>query len=92
MFGPGKESPTIAFTFARTASIYPRPENSVKKASCELKTPGKTRKDGSSRPGTPSTMRELTLVPVVRCADFRQLEGVISQGDVRERYREFGEG
>jgi CIC family chloride channel protein len=32
------------------------------------------------------------LVPVVNRADFRQLEGVISQHDVLERYREFGEG
>jgi CIC family chloride channel protein len=32
------------------------------------------------------------LVPVVSRADFRQLEGVISQRDVLERYREFGEG
>ena len=32
------------------------------------------------------------IVPVVSRADFRQLEGVISQGDVLERYREFGEG
>ncbi len=31
------------------------------------------------------------LVPVVSRADFRQLEGVISQRDVLERYREFGE-
>ena len=31
------------------------------------------------------------LVPVVSRADFRQLEGVISQSDVLERYREFGE-
>lgn len=32
------------------------------------------------------------LVPVVSRADFRRLEGVISQRDVLERYREFGEG
>jgi CIC family chloride channel protein len=32
------------------------------------------------------------LVPVVNRADFGQLEGVISQHDVLERYREFGEG
>lgn len=32
------------------------------------------------------------IVPVVSRADFRQLEGVISQRDVLERYREFGEG
>jgi CIC family chloride channel protein len=32
------------------------------------------------------------LVPVVSRADFRKLEGVISQRDVLERYREFGEG
>jgi CIC family chloride channel protein len=32
------------------------------------------------------------LVPVVSRADFRQLEGVISQRDVLARYREFGEG
>jgi CIC family chloride channel protein len=32
------------------------------------------------------------LVPVVSRADFQQLEGVISQRDVLERYREFGEG
>jgi CIC family chloride channel protein len=32
------------------------------------------------------------LVPVVSRADFGQLEGVISQHDVLERYREFGEG
>jgi CIC family chloride channel protein len=32
------------------------------------------------------------LVPVVSRADFGQLEGVISQRDVLERYREFGEG
>ena len=31
------------------------------------------------------------LVPVVSRADFRQLEGVITQRDVLERYREFGE-
>jgi CBS domain-containing protein len=31
------------------------------------------------------------LVPVVSRADFRQLEGLISQRDVLERYREFGE-
>ncbi len=32
------------------------------------------------------------LVPVVSRADFQQLEGVISQRDILERYREFGEG
>ncbi|HEV2401824.1 MAG TPA: chloride channel protein [Candidatus Sulfotelmatobacter sp.] len=32
------------------------------------------------------------IVPVVSRADFRQLEGVISQRNVLERYREFGEG
>ncbi len=32
------------------------------------------------------------LVPVINRADLRQLEGVISQRDVLERYREFGEG
>ena len=32
------------------------------------------------------------LIPVVSRADFRQLEGVISERDVLERYREFGEG
>jgi chloride channel protein, CIC family len=32
------------------------------------------------------------LVPVVSRADFRRLEGVISERDVLERYREFGEG
>jgi CIC family chloride channel protein len=32
------------------------------------------------------------LMPVVSRADFRKLEGVISQRDVLERYREFGEG
>jgi CIC family chloride channel protein len=32
------------------------------------------------------------LVPVVSRADVRQLEGVITQRDVLERYREFGEG
>jgi CIC family chloride channel protein len=31
------------------------------------------------------------LVPVVSRADFRKLEGVISQRDVLERYRDFGE-
>jgi CIC family chloride channel protein len=31
------------------------------------------------------------LVPVVSRLDFRELEGVISQRDVLERYREFGE-
>jgi CIC family chloride channel protein len=31
------------------------------------------------------------LVPVVSRADFRKLEGVISQRDVLDRYREFGE-
>jgi chloride channel protein, CIC family len=33
-----------------------------------------------------------TLVPVVNRADFRKLEGVITERDVLERYREFGEG
>jgi chloride channel protein, CIC family len=32
------------------------------------------------------------LVPVVNRADLRRLEGVITQRDVLERYREFGEG
>jgi CIC family chloride channel protein len=32
------------------------------------------------------------LVPVVSRADFGQLEGVITQRDVLDRYREFGEG
>ncbi|HTT24089.1 MAG TPA: chloride channel protein [Candidatus Sulfotelmatobacter sp.] len=32
------------------------------------------------------------LVPVVNRADFRKLEGVVTQRDVLERYREFGEG
>jgi chloride channel protein, CIC family len=32
------------------------------------------------------------VVPVVSRADFRKLEGVVSQRDVLERYREFGEG
>ena len=32
------------------------------------------------------------LVPVVNRADFRHLEGVVSQRKVLERYREFGEG
>ena len=32
------------------------------------------------------------LVPVVSRADFRKLEGVVSQRGVLERYREFGEG
>ena len=32
------------------------------------------------------------LVPVVSRADFRRLEGVVSQRGVLERYREFGEG
>jgi chloride channel protein, CIC family len=32
------------------------------------------------------------LVPVVNRADFRRLEGVVSQRDVLARYREFGEG
>jgi hypothetical protein len=32
------------------------------------------------------------IVPVVSRADFRQLEGVVSQRDVLERYREYGEG
>jgi CIC family chloride channel protein len=32
------------------------------------------------------------LVPVVSRADFRKLEGLISQRDVLQRYRDFGEG
>jgi chloride channel protein, CIC family len=32
------------------------------------------------------------LVPVVNRADFRKLEGVVSQHDVLARYRDFGEG
>ncbi len=32
------------------------------------------------------------VVPVVSRADFRQLEGIVSQRDVLARYREFGEG
>jgi CIC family chloride channel protein len=32
------------------------------------------------------------LVPVVNRADFRRLEGIITQQDVLKRYREFGEG
>jgi CIC family chloride channel protein len=32
------------------------------------------------------------LVPVVSRADYRKLEGVISQQDVLKRYRDFGEG
>jgi chloride channel protein, CIC family len=32
------------------------------------------------------------LVPVVNRADFRKLEGVISERDVLKRYRDFGEG
>ena len=32
------------------------------------------------------------VVPVVSRADFRKLEGVVSQRSVLERYREFGEG
>ena len=32
------------------------------------------------------------LVPVVSRADFRQLEGIVSQRHVLDRYREFGEG
>jgi len=32
------------------------------------------------------------VVPVVSRADFRKLEGVVSQRGVLERYREFGEG
>jgi len=32
------------------------------------------------------------VVPVVSRADFRQLEGIVSQRAVLERYREFGEG
>ena len=31
------------------------------------------------------------LLPVVSRADFRQLEGVITERDVLERYRELGE-
>jgi hypothetical protein len=32
------------------------------------------------------------VVPVVNRADSQQLEGTISERDVLERYREFGEG
>jgi CBS domain-containing protein len=32
------------------------------------------------------------LVPVVSRADFRELEGVVTERHVLERYREFGEG
>jgi CIC family chloride channel protein len=32
------------------------------------------------------------LIPVVSRADFRRLEGVVTQRSVLERYREFGEG
>lgn len=32
------------------------------------------------------------LVPVVSRADFRRLEGVVTERDVLERYRDFGEG
>jgi hypothetical protein len=32
------------------------------------------------------------VVPVVSRADFRKLEGVVTQRHVLERYREFGEG
>jgi CIC family chloride channel protein len=32
------------------------------------------------------------VIPVVNRADFRKLEGVITQKDVLDRYREFGEG
>jgi CIC family chloride channel protein len=32
------------------------------------------------------------LVPVVSRADYRKLEGVVSQHDVLSRYRDFGEG
>jgi hypothetical protein len=32
------------------------------------------------------------LVPVVSRANFQQLEGVVSQRSVLDRYREFGEG
>src|SRR4029077_2281652 len=32
------------------------------------------------------------LVPVVSRADYRKLEGVVSQHDVLKRYRDFGEG
>jgi CBS domain-containing protein len=32
------------------------------------------------------------VIPVVSRADFRHLEGVITERDVLERYREFGEG
>jgi CIC family chloride channel protein len=32
------------------------------------------------------------VVPVVNRADFRKLEGIVSQRDVLDRYREFGEG
>ena len=33
-----------------------------------------------------------SLVPVVSRADFRKLEGVITERDVLKRYRDFGEG
>jgi CBS domain-containing protein len=36
-------------------------------------------------------VERLPLVPVVSRADIRQLEGVITERDVLERYREFGE-
>jgi chloride channel protein, CIC family len=32
------------------------------------------------------------IVPVVNRADFRQLEGVVTERDVLQRYRDFGEG
>ena len=32
------------------------------------------------------------LVPVVSRADFRKLEGIITEPDVLKRYRDFGEG
>jgi CBS domain-containing protein len=32
------------------------------------------------------------VVPVVSRADFQELVGVVTQRDVLERYREFGEG
>ena len=37
-------------------------------------------------------MDRFPLVPVVSRADFGKLEGVISEHDVLERYRDFGEG
>jgi chloride channel protein, CIC family len=37
-------------------------------------------------------MDRWTVLPVVNRADFHKLEGVITERDVLERYREFGEG